>query len=169
MVQANWTSLGSPPSVNLIVSPHVVQTIDGRLEVFALDSQQALWNTGQSAPNGTWNPWASVAGPPNMKVGEGPVVGTNADGRLEVFTLDAQGGLWHIWQTSPGGGWSQWVSLGDPFAKAPLDLPTFTLARNGDGRLEVFTADQDGFDHSWQTTPNGGTWSPWALLCSPTQ
>jgi hypothetical protein len=39
-------------------------------------------------------------------------VGQNADGRLEVFACGGNGGLWHIWQTTPGGGWSSWASLG---------------------------------------------------------
>ncbi len=41
-----------------------------------------------------------------------PAVARNADGRLELF---AGGGmLYHIWQTSPGGSWSNWDSLGHP-------------------------------------------------------
>ena len=32
-------------------------------------------------------------------------VGSNPDGRLEVFGINQAGRIWHTWQTTPGGGW----------------------------------------------------------------
>ena len=55
-----------------------------------------------------------------------PVVGNNADGRLEVFVRGTDGALWHIWQTAPNNGWSGWASLGagsrgrSPWAGTPM-------------------------------------------------
>ena len=40
----NWTSLGNPPGVQWGARPSVARNIDGRLEVFALDSAGALWH-----------------------------------------------------------------------------------------------------------------------------
>lgn len=48
-----------------------------------------------------------------------------ADGRLECFTEDTTGNVWHAWQTAPNGGWAGaaagdrnagWQSLGNPGA-----------------------------------------------------
>jgi hypothetical protein len=39
-------------------------------------------------------------------------VGSNADGRLEVFARGADGAVWNNWQTAPNNGWSGWNSLG---------------------------------------------------------
>jgi hypothetical protein len=163
MVQTNGASLGSlPTELSESFQPNVAQNIDGRLEVFVLDAWN-LWHTWQTAPNGTWSPWALVA-QANLKLSAGPFLGinTNADGRLEVFTIDSQGALWQIWQTSPGGGWSHWSSLDGP--SAPQTVGFARVAKNADGRLEVFVWDKDNVPWQiWQTTPNG-TWSSWIPL-----
>jgi acylphosphatase len=75
----------------------------------------------------------------------------NADGRLEVFVMGADGGLWHIWQTAPNNGWSGWSSLGGVMTEGPI------AGRNQDGRLEVFVKGTDGaLWHTWQSAPNDG-------------
>jgi hypothetical protein len=42
----------------------------------------------------------------------------NVDGRLEVFMIGVNDagdqGLWHIWQTPHGNGWTPWFSHGIP-------------------------------------------------------
>ena len=169
MAQANWTSLGSLPTGDSNWAPQVVQSIDLHLEVFTLDGTGGLWHTWQSAPNGTWNPWALVAQPPNNQLVGSLEANSNADGRLEAFTLDGTGGLWHSWQTSPGAGWSQWASLGNLFAGAMHQPVMFKVGRNVDGRLELFTFGKDmALWHSWQTS-SGGEWSTWASLGTPRQ
>jgi hypothetical protein len=60
-----------------------------------------------------------------------------------------------VWQ-HPGGGWSDWASLGGILAGDP------TVAYNEDGRLEVAARAEDNTVwHTWQTTP-GGSWSGWS-------
>ena len=48
-----------------------------------------------------------------------PAVSQNADGRLEVFAIGTDGALWHIWQATPGGAWSNWASLSCAFSISP--------------------------------------------------
>ncbi|WP_448639414.1 matrixin family metalloprotease [Geodermatophilus sp. URMC 63] len=87
-----------------------------------------------------------------------PAVGSNADGRMEVFVRGTDNALWHIWQTAPNNGWSTWQSLGGGIQGAP------TVGRNADGRMEVFARGNDGaLWHIWQTAPNSG-WSGWQSL-----
>ncbi len=114
-----------------------------------------------------WNGWAALGGDLS---GGTPVVGVNADGRLEVFA-EAPGAsgveLDHIWQTTAGDGWDAWASLGAPPAQF-LGAPA--VARNADGRLEAFVRvglmSAGSLWHIWQTAPNGG-WSDWDNLGGP--
>src|SRR6266568_3354229 len=156
----SWASLGIAPNTNVLPDFVVEENADGRLEVFTIGNDGAVWHVWQVAPNSSWSPWASLAHPPNSAAVGGPVVGRNADGRLEVFALDAPGALWHIWQTSAGHGWFHWFSSGRP----QVTPNWLDVIQNADGRLEVFAlAEHAGIWHIWQTSPNG-TWSPWALL-----
>ena len=124
---------------------------DGRLEAFALGTDNALWHIWQTAPNNGWSGWASLGG---SLVGE-PSVVSNADGRIEVFARGANNALLHIWQTAPDNGWSNWASLGGVITSNPA------ASRNKDGRIEVFARGGDGaLWHIWQTAPNNG-WSGW--------
>ena len=160
----NWTSLGSPPSVQWGARPGGARNIDGRLEVFALDSAGALWHIQQTSPGMNWNSWASLGVTPNINVLPDLVVEGNADGRLEIFALDSAGALWHTWQTSPGDGWFHWSPLGRPLGGASKGL---AVTQNADGRLEVFTLGNDGAVwHIWQVAPNS-SWSRWASLAHP--
>jgi acylphosphatase len=85
-------------------------------------------------------------------------VGNNADGRLEVFANGTDHAMWHRWQTTPNGNWSDWASLGG------LLTTDAAVARNRDGRLEIFARGaDDALWHIWQTAPNGN-WSTWNSL-----
>jgi hypothetical protein len=117
-----------------------------------------------------WIGWTARGG--NLDGGT-PVVGVNADGRLEVFA-SGQGAdgphLWHIWQTAPNSvGWSAWDDLGDPPPPAQfLGFPV--VGSNEDGRLEAFVRvglmSSGHVWHIWQTAPNSG-WSAWDDLGAP--
>ncbi|MEV4758773.1 PIG-L family deacetylase [Micromonospora sp. NPDC049559] len=88
-------------------------------------------------------------------------VGRNADGRLQVFTVN-QGKVLTWWQLV-GGGWSQPQFL--PSAGGRL-APTIAVGRDADGRLEVFARRLS--DHRimviWQTAPNASWAGSWADL-----
>jgi len=113
-----WTALGGAPGAlgDLVVASNA----DQRLELFAVGPDLRLWHTWQLAPpqlgqSASWSNWESLQGPFNAQADRGianPVVGRNADGRLEVFAIGPDNALWHIWQTAANSGWSQWSSLG---------------------------------------------------------
>jgi len=95
----------------------------------------------------------------------GQVVASGADNRLEVFVVGGDGGLWHIWQTLPNNGWSNWVSHGTPGNLLFTSPPA--VIRNRERRLELFIAGSDGhISHIWQPTPNGA-WSNWWVHDGP--
>jgi hypothetical protein len=111
------------------------------------------------------DPWPGVpqcpTTPPTSNVGKvqgDPVAIANADGRLEVFAIGWDNAAWHIWQTAPGGGWSQWESLGGW-------ADQLSVTRNRDGRLELFVRGSDRAVHNRsQITPGNSVFYPWGHL-----
>jgi hypothetical protein len=61
----------------------------------------------------------------------------NLDGRLEVFARGPGDGLWHMYQTSPGGPWSAWQPLGGVITARPSAIV------GPDGRVHVFVRGMD--------------------------
>jgi acylphosphatase len=134
-----------------------VDNSDGRLEVFGVGTDRAVWHTWQQAAHaGPWSGWASLGG----VVTSTPVTVDNADGRLELFARGTDRALYHNWQTAPHAGpWSGWHSLGGLITSDPC------VVCNSDGRLEAFARGSDGaLWHIWQTAPHAGPWSGWASL-----
>jgi hypothetical protein len=84
----------------------------------------------------------------------------NADGRLDVFVRGTDNVLYHRWQTTPGGAWSEWAGLGGQFTSDPF------VAHNKDGRLDVFVRGTDnGVQHIRQAAPNNSSnWTAWEAL-----
>lgn len=160
----DWKSLKRPEETEIFSSPACAPDALGRLTMFAVGEDGALWHRRQPTPGtGPWGPWASLGAPgeagPRQ---EAPTVARNADGRLEVFV--AARGVWHVWQTSPGGPWSAWAKLGSP-AGARAWPRVVALA---DGRLQVCvlapadpaTADDAVLWTRSQETPGGPGWTP---------
>lgn len=133
-------------SIKAILDP------SGRLQVFVIGNDGAVWRNAQSSPGGAWAGWSSLGGVVDMLA-----VGKNQDGRLEVFVRGLDGAVWHNWEWTPGGAWSGWAWMGGW-------VDRLTVGSNQDGRLELFVrgADQAVY-HNWQTAPNDG-WSGWAWM-----
>jgi hypothetical protein len=131
---------------------------DGRLVVFARGTDNAIWYKWQ-LPKGGWSDWSSLSG----NVISNPVVGANLDGHLELFAVNADHTMGHIWQdpnSTTGTGWSDWGNLGGYHTSEPA------IGRNTSGALEVFArGSTNALYHSWQSAPNSSTnWSGWDNL-----
>lgn len=157
--------------------PALARNSDGRLEVFAVADQGgwAVWHAWQATPGGQWSGWRSF-GPPGSGASGMLTVGANDDGRLELFSSEEpnkgsavffEGHMFHRYQHTPGGGWSNWESLGTGVAG---DVGFPVLGRNADGRLELFMGANGVVWHGWQRSPADSTsWSPWARLRHDTE
>gem|GEM_PF-1817188 len=84
---SSWTSLGG--GIKADSSPAVAINNDGRLQVFAVGTNNQLYYKTQSSPNSnTWSSaWTFLGGA--LRDNSDPVVGKNNDGRLEVFQVGA--------------------------------------------------------------------------------
>ena len=94
-----WHGLGGPWAGE----PTLVAATEGRLELFSIGEDGALYRAAQAESGGEFGDWAACCA---------PVAATHADGRLEVFTTDATGAVWHRWQTHPGGDFGPAQPLG---------------------------------------------------------
>jgi hypothetical protein len=104
-------------------------------------------------------PWSTVFSFGGSTLGD-VAVGTNADGRQELFVVGTDGQVWHSWQNTPNGFWSGWFALGGSFPAAS----TPAVGRNQDGRLELFALGSDGgIWHNFQQSPNSD-WSGFTSL-----
>lgn len=150
----DWSTFGGPAGA----APAVGRRSDGALEVFTLGpgggfiSRRAQNRANAAETDWTgWENFGTAAGSP-------PVVGTNADGRLEVFALGPAGAyVAHRWQDADGGWRQPWdATFGGPAATA------VTVARDGRGLMNVFALDPygSGSHCRTQTAPSGG-WGGW--------
>jgi hypothetical protein len=172
---SDWAKLGNPPSRSFIqhgendlnagavYAAAVGANQDGRLEVFHLVTTNDVWHVWETGndPNAVfaWSGWALVAASPVRFLSL--AVANNQDGRLELFAIGDDGGLWHAWQESPNGGWSSWDKFPSPGVKL-VGRPAAVL--NGNGTLEAFAVDVNG--GLWnvaQTSTNNG-WGGWLSL-----
>ena len=154
-----WTSFGGPAGA----APAIGRNSDGRLEVFVLGPGGAYithrWQNRANASAEDWSAWTQFGG----AAGAPPVVGTNADGRLEVFVPGpAAAYLAHRWQNAPSGSWSSWdTTFGGPLGTAP------TVARDARGILEVFALAPVGVGvHLRPQTQASGGWAGWSQFAS---
>jgi PASTA domain len=162
-----WNAFGSP-GVALEDRPGLARSADGRLELFVRGTDGQLYHQSEASV-GTfeWSGWESFGAGSTPAGGliDHPVVGADADGRLELFLAGTDGNIYHAWQTQASNGWSDWISEGSAgggFNNLGGAAPG--LGRNGDGRLELFAVARDGnLYHKWQTAAGNG-WSLWEQL-----
>jgi hypothetical protein len=156
---SSWASLGKPVETE-IGRPFAQRNLDGRLEVFALGLGE-IFNISQVLPNDGWRDRWRSKGRPAPHVGlRSHVVGTNADGRQEIFSIGDDSALWQKWQVAPNNGWSEWKGLGTPPARDTSLTDQFTVGKNQDGRQELFAVGSDGTGKPRRTAA-GATGNSW--------
>ena len=130
--------------------------------MFVIGANNQLYHKWQTAAgSSTWSGWSPLEG--GIKSNTSPAVARNSDGRLEVFVVGTNNALYHKWQTAAGSSssWSayQWLAGGIKSNTSPA------VARNSDGRLEVFVVGtNNALYHKWQTAAGSSTWSSWESL-----
>ena len=107
---SGWISHDAPAGKKFQrLRPAVGRAADGRLELFAVSEDAALWHLRQTAPNDGWSQWLSHGAPPVPGLAGSPAVAPGADEHLQLFVMGTDGALWQLSQT-PDGGWSQLFS-----------------------------------------------------------
>jgi len=124
----------------------------GRLMVIGTDTDDRIWQRLQpTAGEDNWTAWTVV----DNRLFRAVAIGTNQDGRLEQFGVNAAGQAFHRGQL-PTDGWSDWRLLGNVNARS------IAATRTSDGRLQAFVTLNNG--DVWyirQSTANGASWPSW--------
>lgn len=151
----DWQNLGG----SLASAPAVVTWGPDRIDVFAVG------NLPGAAPDGglihrwwdgdIWNDWEQIAG---KSTGDdvaftcAPAAATWGPGRLDVFSVDTEGTLRHVWYAD--GSWSNPASISEymKMRETPMALVT------GPNQLELVAG---GRDHNmWRKILTGSSWEP---------
>jgi hypothetical protein len=157
----SWADLGPPPPGGAGGQPVVSRNLDGRLEVFLRGGDGKLHHLSQQSPGAAFAAqWAPLVG----TWAQDPVPAQDQDGRLGLFALGVHGDLHVLAQTAANGNWrTSTADLGPPPAAGAPGRPV--IARNADGRLEVFIRGADGkLYHRWQQAPGASFTQAWASL-----
>jgi hypothetical protein len=108
----SYQSLGGQVDSN--TSPAAVWVISGgRMEVFVLGTNNALWHIRQTESNSnTWSSWLSLGG--GLRDNSDPDVIVNFDGRLQAFVVSSDNRVFYTWQISTGAltNWSPYEVIG---------------------------------------------------------
>jgi hypothetical protein len=168
---ADWEPLGRPggPTDGTLGPLAVTLNGVGGLEVFTTGINGAVQHSAQQQADGAWSRWQSLGHPAGQLAGSGLAVAQNQDTRLELFTVTADGVLWHRWQAEYSEGWSDWKSLGHPsLGHQGVAVGEVTVARDRGGCLVVFATADPAAPHAartaaWQRNQEspGGGWAPW--------
>lgn len=104
--------------------------------------------------------WATFGG----QITSSAALALNLDGRLELYARGYDGVARHVWQNAPNRGWASWASEGATLAGDGTTETWLSMARNKDGRLQLFARFSDGSIRCLlQNAPNY-TWAPWVSL-----
>jgi hypothetical protein len=127
-------------------SPAVASWGAGRLDVFALGNDHAVWHKWYQ---GGWSGWESLGGYCNSE----PAAKSWGYGRIDIFCkAGANNNLYHKWFD---GGWSGWENLGGNLISGPA------VTSWGPGHLDVFAVGTDhAVWHKWFIN----SWSGWGSL-----
>src|SRR5260370_25351168 len=135
-------TVGSAPSLNAATPPvgAVAQNTNGLLDAFGIGGDHRIWRNPQTMAS-TWGGFNhSVPAQTNFFATSTPSVVPGQDGRLELFARGRDNALWHTRQTSAGGAFDPWSSLGGTINSAPAAVPRggsllYRYAAGWDGRI----------------------------------
>jgi hypothetical protein len=95
-----WNEKPKPRPEVAIISLDVAINFESKLEVFSFSENGSLWHAWQVNETPFWSKWEDLGRPStNIRKADQLTIGTNQDGRLEVFVVGEDNAIWHIWQT----------------------------------------------------------------------
>ncbi len=154
---SGWENLGGV----LNSGPDVSSWAEGRLDVFALDTDNKLRHKWYARRRG-WSGWENLGAPKGLTLDSDPSAVSWGEGRIDVFARASDSRLWHRWFVR-GQGWSGWENLRGVLNSGP-DVSSWAK-----GRLDVFAlGTDDKLRHKWYIRGQG--WFPqglWENLVAP--
>ena len=165
-----------PPVAAKAVHVAVAPLSDGALELWVVDDLGGLWTTWKTSvsPSASWQkPWEDFFDPavgagrlPQPAVAVQTAVAPLPNGALHLWAVDAAGGLWTTWKTSPAANasWEPWKDFLGEVGPLPGGIKHVSVAPQADGRLRLWaiagTRDLLFSTQKLTTAPNS-KWSGW--------
>lgn len=149
-------------------TPAVTMNVNRQVHVFVLGADQGIWAKWQKTAGRQEysDNWYSMGIPPaygNVGTGNGSyLTGANSSpgailddqGLMELFVRGFDGAIWTRWQTSAGGGWSDWASLQGNCDSRP--------AVGVDGSSVTVVCETGGIKYYRRKAYVGAGWTWWA-------
>jgi hypothetical protein len=155
----NWRNLGG---YALEGSLDLAENLDGRLEVFVVGGDGIVYHIWEASPTRStgWSGWANFYDPKLPSICD-IAAARSEDGKIFVFMMTVERGMFVASQVAPGGGWSPATD----FFGSNLLFPA-VVSKHGDGRLEVGVVGGDRQLHvRFQVDPNRPeNWSNWTAM-----
>jgi hypothetical protein len=137
--------------------------------IYARCGDGNLYTTWQTSVGGGWAAWTrlGVIAPAGGITGTPTAVinpsGTRYGGIQAIYARGADGNLYTTWQTSVGGGWAAWTTIGGGAPAGGMTGPPSVII-NGSGVHAVYARCADGNLYTtWQISVGGG-WAAWTPL-----
>jgi hypothetical protein len=154
------------PNDNLVDFLASGKDASGLLWVFAIAGDDANIAAIYQQPGSStgWSDWTWLPTSPAAPF-VALATGNDPGGAMEVFAIDLNGGVHHIWQMA--GGWSQWAPLGPPLVPAQTTLGSLAACNQPNGPIYVFALGSDANIYVINGQPSGAEgWSNWGSLGS---
>ena len=159
-----WTDMGqSSDGVTHLVA---ASNADGSLTACGVGGNGDLWCASENAPGVGWSAWSDLSG---AQIQPGFAIGQNLNGRLEIFGVNPDDQVMTNLQTD-NGGWAGWTLLtsggASPHGASGAEhlRPELAVARNLDGRLEVFGIGAGTLVWHIAQQSAGGPWGAWSSI-----
>jgi Subtilase family/Peptidase inhibitor I9 len=155
---AAWTSVRSLDGAAQAVA--LADNANGRLEMFAVNRQgQISYRKQDSAGALTWGASTRL----DFSQSAASVAAeTDGNGLIEVLVADTHGKIWKALQgTASTDNWPVFTPVADPDNRAMNEI---AVARDQDGRLELFGADGSATWYRAQTARGADSWTTWTQL-----
>jgi hypothetical protein len=138
---SSWSSLGGHSLQQIALG----RNLDGRMEMFAVGGDFAVYDNTQVTLGGAWGGWHYLGG-----YVKSITVAREQDGRLDVFALGTDRAVYYVSQVAANSDtWGSWKTIGG----VALD---FVVGTHSNGALEIF---EIGTNHqvykNWENAPNG--------------
>jgi hypothetical protein len=121
-----WLAL--PGAIPGLFSLEAAHHADGRLAVFAIGTDRAVWTQTQLTPGGAWGGWTSLAGAVGIKPN---LSATSQGGRIAVVVRTKFGAFYVRDQATANGPLGGWTYVGK------YSAGDFATTRLTDGRLQL--------------------------------
>jgi hypothetical protein len=168
----DWHPIGDPAAGNKVPHRSVVTPVSsnpGRVDVFVVGHNGGIYTSGRTGAAGGWEPWHPIGDPAaghNVPTNSIVSAVSAAPGRIDVFVVGTNGGIYTSGQTS-GGAWEAWHPIGDPAAghDVPTRSPVTAVSREP-GRIDIFVVGKNrGIYTSGRS--GGAPWEAWHPVGNP--